>query len=248
MWPWVIDNWQFVVGTIVGIIGVLIAVFTILYQRDPKQLDYEIRLDFELHSDWWEEKLAMGHPDLQILHPWMQIIRIRNTGKKSISEDDFVHGEPISVAAESTILLDRSISGASDGINPKEVAKINEHLDDRDADYSVRITPKLLNPGDWFDVQVLSNGWPGYLTVTARFADQRRPMRRTDVQSPASIRNGVLLIIGSGCTTLILMVLTMLVLAHHPTPMFFYLLPILAFLPMFIGIGLWAYKLRKDMA
>jgi hypothetical protein len=50
LWPWVVEHWEFVVGTLVGLIGIVIAIATILYQRQPKQLDWEVRNDVQLIS------------------------------------------------------------------------------------------------------------------------------------------------------------------------------------------------------
>jgi hypothetical protein len=85
MWSWVVENWQFVVGTIIGVIGVVIAVATIVYQRQPKRLDYEIRSDIELigpHVKKLREGLKIAYFDEPIEEPWVVIVRIRNTGEE----------------------------------------------------------------------------------------------------------------------------------------------------------------------
>jgi hypothetical protein len=37
--------------------------------------------------------------------------------------------------------------------------------------------PRLMNPGDWFEVVTLHDGEPNFHQVTARFADQSKPMK-----------------------------------------------------------------------
>jgi hypothetical protein len=191
MWPWIVEHWEFLFG-VLGVIGVLVSIIAWIQQRQPKQLDYEIRSDVRLlgtQADEWREKLYISYGDVSVKDPWVQIVRIRNTGKKSISRDDFSNGEPITLMSESADLIDRQLIAASHGLAPGKLAEIDEYGDDRDADYPVKITPKLLSEGEWFDVQIFSDGDPGDLKVDARFADRRRPMKRLDFGSPESRRS-----------------------------------------------------------
>jgi hypothetical protein len=48
VWDWVTEHWEFVVGTLIGVIGIVVAILTVWWQRSPKTLDYEVRSDIRL--------------------------------------------------------------------------------------------------------------------------------------------------------------------------------------------------------
>jgi len=211
MWQWLVEHWEFIFG-VLGVIGVVVSIVAWMQQRQPKQLDYEVRSKVRVlgsHADEWRGQFYFSYRDIPIDDPWVSIVRIRNTGKKSISQHDFSSGEPITLMSPST-LVDRQLMDASNDLSPREVAEINEYEDDRDAEFPVLITPKLLNPREWFDVQVISDGGPGELRVTARFVDQTRPMKRIDEESPERRRKSTILattIAGTGLLFLLLAIL-----------------------------------------
>jgi hypothetical protein len=75
---------------------------------------------------------------------------------------------------------------------------------------SVIILPKLLNTGEWFDVQLLSEQDHGDIAVTARFTDQYKPPRRRDLDSPKRRRGWMVLRSSLAVTALILGLLAVL--------------------------------------
>src|SRR5207342_1654834 len=118
-------------------------------------------------------------------------------GKKSISEDDFAKVTPIKISHASGNPGDARIIDASDPdtFDPdKPFAKFMRNSPEEPP--SVLITPKLLNPGEWIDVQLLFNGDHGNMTVNAHFAADTpvRPMRRLDMGGPQRQRGQIILI------------------------------------------------------
>jgi hypothetical protein len=47
MWSWIVEHWELIFG-IVGVVGVIITTIAWAQQRQPKQLDYEVRNDIRL--------------------------------------------------------------------------------------------------------------------------------------------------------------------------------------------------------
>jgi hypothetical protein len=193
MWPWVVEHWEFVVGTAIALVGIVIAIATIVYQRQPKQLDWELRNDVRLvspHARRLREKLELRYNDKPMDDPRVLILSVRNTGKKAVSEHDFIGGDPISITYEQNPPVDMQLIEASDGLSIDELAESVLVVQGTRStlDVSLRIIPRLLNPGEWFDVQLLSDRDHGDVSVTARFADQKRPMRRLDMGAPGRRR------------------------------------------------------------
>jgi hypothetical protein len=131
--------------------------------------------------------------------PQILILRFRNTGKKCISADDFKDGKPITVTYDQNPPLNVKVVRASRGVDIHSIADISLNTGELKDDGDVRIVPRLLNEAEWFDVQLLSDQPHGLVAASARFADQKRPMRRIDL-SQQSRRDfwlaGIGLIIG----------------------------------------------------
>jgi Ni,Fe-hydrogenase III small subunit len=214
MWPWIAANWEFIFG-VAGVIGVILTIVIYFLQRQPKQLDYEIRSDFELinpNAQQVQENLKLTYSDEPIKEPWVVIVRVRNTGKKSITQDDFATGTPIKLGYESGVPVDVRIIGASPDIPPTSlIAGFAEVINTpAEEQQSVSVTPKLLKAGEWIDIQLLFNSDHGKMTVATRFADQRRPMRRVDTESPERRRNTRIVAIATMATAFVLLLLAIL--------------------------------------
>jgi hypothetical protein len=183
MWSWFSQSWQFITGIVVGL---LIAVAQIIYQRQPKQLDWELRHDVRLISPQarhLREKLELQYDGTPLVYPRVLVIRVANTGKKAVSAQDFDGGDPVKIGYESNPPFDVQLVAASPGLSAEDVADVKRlyGLNGSKRKGAVEIVPKLLNAGEWFDVQMLSDYDHGDITVTSRFADQRRPMKRLDL-------------------------------------------------------------------
>jgi hypothetical protein len=185
MWQWVGEHWEFIFG-VLGVIGVVVSTIAWVQQRQPKQLDYEIRSDIRLMNPRARDlQLRVTNMNgLGFEDPRIMTLRIRNTGKKAVSEEDFIGGQPIIIVSEEppTPTVEAQLTDRSPGL-PDDIAEVTVDLDQEmdSPDFGIiRIEPKLLNSGEWFDVQILFENSPGDVSVTARFADQRRPMKPLD--------------------------------------------------------------------
>jgi hypothetical protein len=157
MLTWLVEYWQFTIGTAIALVSIAIAIATIVYQGEPKQLDYEVRSDHQMlspHTRYLAPKPDVIYEGVALKDPQILILRFRNTGKKSISATDFINGEPITIRYERNPPLDAKIVRPSRGMDVERLADIAQDIDGQEGDGSVRITPRLLLEGEWFDVQL----------------------------------------------------------------------------------------------
>jgi hypothetical protein len=182
-WNWIASHWEFVVGAILGIAGVAIGVASWYIQRQPKQLDYQFLSRVTIlheRADVLRGKLKMDYEGVPIKDPRIVTIRISNTGKRGISRDDFKNGQPITIKYETNPPFDGHIVGLSpelphDAVGEVFPSAIDPFADDYDP--TPQITPHLLSAGEWFDVQLLSDGPSRVIEIACRFLDQSRPMQ-----------------------------------------------------------------------
>ena len=209
-WSWIAKHWEFVVGAVLGAGGLAIGAASWYFQRQPKRLDYEFLSRVTIlheRADVLRGKLKMDYDGVPIKDPRIVTIRISNTGKRGISQDDFKNGRPITITYETNPPFDGHIVATSRGLPIDAVEEIFPPISDPladDYDPSPQILPRLISAGEWFDVQYLSDGPPGTISVACRFLDQSRSMqaRRTAggylLQSSLAFASGVIasLIVG----------------------------------------------------
>lgn len=107
-----------------------------------------------------------GHLPLQVVFngqnvttPYITHVRLGNTGKVELKADDF--DKPVSISFDKSILLQVLVSGrSSEDIDPDLVQTSN----------SISFTPSLLNPREWIEYQLITDGQRETPTVYARVA------------------------------------------------------------------------------
>jgi hypothetical protein len=76
---WVMEHLDFVIDTTIGVLGSLIAIATVINQRQPEQLDYKVRTKFRLsgpHSVHQHEELEVTSGNSPIDEPWILVVLI----------------------------------------------------------------------------------------------------------------------------------------------------------------------------
>lgn len=184
---WFDDRMEFIIGVALAVLGIAVGIAVAWWQHKPKSLDYIITSKGMLMSEeaqGLKGKLTVTCGDEVINNPWIVTIRIINTGKVAVAKQDYDIGDPIRVEFSKTPPTDGHITASS----PPDIFKLDETVGEIGPQGAV-LTPKLLNAGDWFEVQLLSDGDPGDIAVDCRIADQRRAMRRLDASSerPAAL-------------------------------------------------------------
>jgi hypothetical protein len=193
MWAWIVEHWEFSVGTLIGVLGLIVSVWA-MFLRRPKRLDYEIVSDLQLINARvkYLDQLKVTYGGNPLEDPRIVVIRIHNTGKSAVTEDDFKGGEPISVFYEQNFYTSAELSAASLGTARSDIATIERKtvsgwIEGKTPPIELSIIPRLLNPGEWIELQLISDGPHGEISVYSRFAEQSRPMRTMNLYRRAAI-------------------------------------------------------------
>ena len=171
---WVGDNVEVVVGAVIGLIGVGAAIGIALWQHKPKRLDYRVRTNVPIlsqHASELGSRIVVAHYGNELKEPRLVTVRIMNTGKQAIVAEDYVQG--ITIEYEANPPFEAFIARES---GPGICTDVWSGTGGMHGD-PIDVRPMLMNQGDWFDVQLLSDGPSGDVSVSARFKDQARPMR-----------------------------------------------------------------------
>lgn len=149
-------------GLGIGTLGVILTVAFAIFSRRPKRLSYTsqitpIRIPHDIG-------LTVQYKDTALTAPHVVTVRIANTGKVEIRSEDFAGPLEINLP-ETTRVITAGVIGSAERVNP-EVAQQRED--------QVVLFPLLINPGEWFDLQLLTDGsGAGKTMVEGRIAGAR---------------------------------------------------------------------------
>jgi hypothetical protein len=160
-----------IMGLVLGIIGILITIGVAILQRTPKRVTYDIsanRRIIDRAAYQTSGALAVMYEKRQLKDPYLMVVRVANGGKVEIRPEDWV--EPFSLQTYPEI-IDSGVVGTSSKDLNVAVEELKTH--------QVVFSKLLLNPGEWFDIQVLVDGPGGITGVSARIAGATlEPFRR----------------------------------------------------------------------
>lgn len=159
-------------------ITLIIALIVYRKQKSPKTLDYAIRSTQDLTGDasphlrarmeviWKEDPNSVR----TLKEPRIVNYHIRNTGKRAIAAADFESA--IKVDAPRGSIVDIIVTGMSHtGI--LELGSVPAA-----GQSNATFTPRLMNPGDWIDIQLITDGCSGSPALTCWIREESRPMRK----------------------------------------------------------------------
>lgn len=184
-WDWTKENWQFVVTVAIAVPG-LVALW---FARRPRRLDYRVDVKAPVMNsvaaslfDGLQAVLAIKNDEgvnVTFTDPQLTLISIINTGKREVMRQHF--SRPISIRIGDQRGL-YGISWASDAyvVQPADLTWVPDFPNDpsRHMEGELRISPYMMNPGDGFQVQILSNYYKGQPAVAAKIASESRQMQR----------------------------------------------------------------------
>lgn len=144
-------NW---VGFAVGVAGVLLSIWFYVRQRTPKALDYRLLIHQPILIGVARDRLEVlsRNTGVVVEDPHLLAIRVGNTGKKEILRSDFER--PL------RLLLDPPTRILSSDVTRSHPSNLSVATTIGEGGQSVTIEPTLLNPGDSFDLQIITNGAP----------------------------------------------------------------------------------------
>lgn len=179
---WLSDNADWLTGTVVGAIGIAVALLIYFWQRKPKTLDYSVVSNVPLvsHAAGMVGNLEVVYNRQSVKDPRLLVVRIKNTGKVAIVGEDYVEGPSIHFGSPVEVIDAFQVGGSSPNM-VQLIAVGHGHG-------PVEPEVGLLNSGEYFDLQMLLDGDPGDVTASARFKDQNRPMQARDVRDISVIQ------------------------------------------------------------
>ena len=156
-------------GEWIGVAGALVTLLTgvfvfVVYrwQKDLRILDYSIVVNQPIISDnlgGVRSSLRISFAETVLEEPRLVTVRIKNVGRKAIQAEDYT--TPITINYEKNPPLMATVVSESS-------EDIVDVISGEAAGFNTR--PDLLNRGDWFDIQLLSDGDPGTVTVKSRLS------------------------------------------------------------------------------
>jgi len=178
---WTLDNLSFIIGTSLGVLGIFIGLVTYWLSRQPKTIDYFIIKSRDItvvnsrqlrqFPRQPEARIALSWhgidgSEIIVQRPRIRVLRIKNTGKKEITSDDFVEPIRIHIPIGERIIESTITSVSHSRIHPLGV--ISSGYIGRTQSYirqtqpystpvSIEFRPFLLNAGDWIEIQLVTD-------------------------------------------------------------------------------------------
>ena len=125
------------------------------------------------------QHLSVVYKGVEVKNPYVLVLRVLNSGKQEIRQSDFT--EPISFDFGDTALLAGDVTAKSDSR-----IKATPTIDISRPNYR-GYTPDFLNEEEWFELQFITDGFPGVKMIHASPDNQSRYERcRGEIPCPES--------------------------------------------------------------
>jgi hypothetical protein len=149
-------------GLILAILGILVTVGIAIRQRRPKRVTYEQLANRRIITRTAYQAsgaLVVKYGDRSLADPYLVVVRVANGGKVEIRPDDWEELLSFSTGSE---IVDSGVVGTS-----SKDLRVDINLMETNC---VTVDRMLLNPGEWFDIQMFVDGPGGVTEVSARIA------------------------------------------------------------------------------
>jgi hypothetical protein len=152
------------VGWVISTVGLVLGIFYFLRNRKTKVISY-----YTQHTPLIVRKnesipIEILYDSKPVKNPTVTSIKIRVTGSQEIKSSDFDGNMSIGLPGIASLLLVQVV-----GTIPERLP-VRYNVDSSD----IYLEPLLLNPGDGFHLQVLSDGEPDHVNIEARIAGVSR--------------------------------------------------------------------------
>ncbi|GAA2858291.1 hypothetical protein Acy02nite_22090 [Actinoplanes cyaneus] len=166
---WVSDNTSFLVGTVLGIAGIVTGAYFYIRSKQTKTLDWRVVSNNAIAAAQAARSVNMQMiwKGKHLSHPRLIVVKIANTGTEAISWQDLY--EPIQISVEGGNILDATIVD-----RPTEANFLTDEA--KLTDDSIAFSPRLLNSGEAFTVQLLLDAEKVSVEVRSRIAGLSRPV------------------------------------------------------------------------
>lgn len=149
------------IGAVAGAAALVFTVLSYLKRRGRTRLEYVVTMSRRILPERVAEDLEVRHHEVVIPEPALSVVRMVNTGDRAIRAEDFETDLTVTFEATRELMSASWSATRPDDLRPSIQIKGTRVL----------IAPKLINPGDMLELQVLSAGPPSGMSVTGRVAD-----------------------------------------------------------------------------
>lgn len=160
IWKWLGEQF----GNIFSVLGLATGFWFYWLSRKPKRFGYQVisktRILAHQSVDLPLQVVYAGH---EVSSPNILVLRLGNTGKAEIRAEDYEG--PIKIAFQSSQILSGMVSGKSDDAIDADVISSG-------APNAAVFKPVLLNPGEWVDLQFVTDGPLEIPSIHSRIAGQ----------------------------------------------------------------------------
>lgn len=165
-----VATWISAVG---GVVALVFTVLSYLKRRGRARIEYIVTTSRRILPGRVADALEVTHQGVAVADPALSVVRIVNTGDRAIRPEDFETDLTVTFDAVRELVSASWSATRPDDLRPGIKTERNRVL----------IAPKLINPGDMLELQVLSSGPPNGVSVAGRVADLV-VVRRQDLPYP----------------------------------------------------------------
>jgi hypothetical protein len=162
-------------GAILGVIGAtLVSLAFYWLSLKPRRFGWQVMSMNRILSvpDDERKKLRVIYGDDDVTDPNIVVLRIGNVGKAEIAKSDF--DGHVTISFDKAKLLARSVTAVSSkDVRPQLGATVDLGTEGAQAAWAVSLEPMLLNPGEWFEIQFVTDGELVGPTLRGRIAGQK---------------------------------------------------------------------------
>lgn len=153
---------QFIIGTILALLAILVPIYLVLRQR--KALSYEVISFSSIISEYAKDKLIILYNAIPVENVRLLVIRLVNSGNIPITPTDYERSVRLAFAEGSQVLTAEVVATIPANLLPK----ISPH------DSRVEIESLLLNSGDSIVMNILIAGTDGSFEFDGRIAGVKK--------------------------------------------------------------------------
>jgi hypothetical protein len=158
-WKWLGEQF----GNVLSVLGLITGFWFYWLSRKPKRFGWELISKTRILSRSSRAlPLEVVYDGQEVDSPNIVVLRLGNTGKAEIHAGDF--DGPVRIEFGDSRLLSSNVSRKLDESISVDIVQ--------DADKSVSFTPRLLNAGEWVELQFVTDGALETPSVHARVAGQ----------------------------------------------------------------------------
>jgi hypothetical protein len=148
------------IGVVVGVAALIFTVLSYLKRRGRSRLEYVVVMRRQLLPGRVARDLDVTHHGAVVADPALTVVRIVSVGDQAIRPEDFETDLTVTFDA-----VQELVYASWSAVRPADLRPELGIEDDR-----VLIAPKVINPGDMLELQVLSAGQPNGVSVAGRVA------------------------------------------------------------------------------